>query len=205
MNSNFHRTTQAGMTLVETVVAIAIYVVLTLTITNSITNLYQTNSYAIAQADEIDNARRGMTQFNRDVKEMTTAEDGNFPIAVIAENRLGYFSDTDQDSNVEYIEYILDGTTLTKYSYNPTGTPASYNYGTPDKAEVLSLYVQNINQATSTFYYFDNAGTQLASTSPLIDVRYIRAQIIVNIDPLRSPGGFMLRSSIAPRNLKDNL
>lgn len=193
------------MTLVELVVVIGIYTVLMLAVTSSITELYKTNSYAFAQANEVDNARRGITQWNRDAKEMTTAEDGTFPVAIIDEHHFAYYSDTNQDSAVEYVEYILASTTLTKYSYNPTGSPATYNLTTPDNAEILSLFVQNINQATSTFTYFDETGKQLSSTSPLVDVKYIKAQIIVNIDPVRSPGEFMLRSSIAPRNLKDNL
>jgi len=201
----YFKRTQSGMTLVETVVAIGIYTVLLLAITSSITSLYQTNSYAFAQANEIDNARRGMTQWNRDAKEMISAEDGTFPLAVIEEHRLGYFSDTDQDLLVEYVEYVLATTTLTKFTYNATGTPVAYDFSNPDSQETLSLYVQNINQATSTFYYFDDDGNELSSTSPLVNVKYIRAQIIVNIDPLRSPGEFMLRSSIAPRNLKSNL
>jgi len=201
----FPRRFQAGMTLVETVVAIGIYTILILAITGSVTSLYQTNAYALGQANEVDNARRGMTQWNRDAKEMTQGEDGTFPVAVIEEHKLGYFSDTDQDTSVEYVEYILASTTLTKYTYNATGTPAVYDFSSPDEAQTLSLFVQNINQATSTFFYFDETGAALSSTSPLVRVKYIKAQIIVNIDPFRSPGEFMLRSSIAPRNLKDNL
>jgi type II secretory pathway pseudopilin PulG len=195
----------SGMTLVEVVVLIGVYTLLSLAIAGSVTSLYQQNSYALAQSNEIENARRGMTQWNRDAKEMRTAEDGTFPIVLIEEHHFGYFSDTDQDEDIEYVEYILEDTTLTKYSYEPTGSPPVYDFSDPTSEEVLSLYVQNINQGTSTFKYYDNAGNQLNSTSPIIDVRYITAQIIVNIDPLRSPGEFMLRSSIAPRNLKDNL
>jgi len=194
-----------GMTLVEMLVLIAIYTLLLLVITSSITSLYQTNGYAFAQADEVDNARRGMIAWYKDVKEMTTAEDGTYPVAIIEEYKFGYYSDTDQDDSIEYIEYILDGTTFSKYTYNPTGSPATYNLTTPDKEEILSLYVQNIIQATSTFFYYDDAGARLNSGSPLIDVKYIEAQLIVNIDPIRSPGEFMLKTSVAPRNLKDNL
>jgi type II secretory pathway pseudopilin PulG len=194
-----------GMTLVEMVVIIGIYTILLLVITNSIVSIYQYNSYSIEQAGEIDNARRGMTQWNRDAKEMDTAEDGTFAIRIIEPHRFGYFSDTDIDNSVEYVEYILASTTVTKFTYNPSGTPLSYNFSTPDTTEILSRFVQNNLQGTSTFFYFDSAGNQLTATSSLIDVRYIKAQIIVNIDPARSPGEFMLRSSIAPRNLKDNL
>jgi hypothetical protein len=193
------------MTLLEMVIAISIYTVLMLAITTSITTLYQYNAYALEQSQEVDNARRGVTQWNRDVKEMTTGEDGNWPISVITEHRLGYYSDTDQDDSVEYVEYVLVDTTLRKFIYNPIGSPATYNKTTPDSVEVLSEHVQNIGQATSTFFYFDNAGNQLTSASPIINVRYIQMQLIVNIDPVRNPGEFMLRSSLAPRNLKDNL
>lgn len=196
---------ESGMTFVEMIVAISIFTILSLAITATISNLYQTNSYALSQAEEIDNARRGMTQWNRDVKEMTTGEDGTYPLAVIGEHRLGYYSDTDQDDSVEYVEYILATTTLTKYTYNPTGSPATYDLSSADSEDILSLYVQNINLGTSTFRYFDNMGTELSSTSPIIDVRYISAQLIVNIDEIRNPGEFELRSSVAPRNLKDNL
>lgn len=200
----FARST-AGMTLMETVIAIGIYLVLMLAVFSSITSLYRYNAYSIEQSGEIDSARRGITEWNRDVKEMTTAEDGTWPITVIEPHRLGYYSDTDKDDSVEYVEYVLATTTLVKYTYNPTGSPATYDLSTPDTSETLSVYVQNINQATSTFFYFDNVGNALNAASPIIDVRYIQAQIIVNIDPDRNPGEFMLRSSLAPRNLKDNL
>lgn len=194
-----------GMTLVEMVVLIGIYTILVLVITNSIATLYSYNAYAFEQATEVENARRGMTQWGRDVKELITAEDGTFPVAIIEEHKFGYYSDTDQDENVEYIEYILASTTLTKYTYNATGTPAVYDLNNWDSQEALSYYVRNETQGVSTFKYFDTNGTQLASTSPLVSVRYVQAQIVVNIDPARSPGEFMLTSSIAPRNLKDNL
>lgn len=198
-----HRT--SGMTLIEAMIAIGIYTILMLAIFTSILTLYQFNAYSLEQSNEVDNARRGVTQWNRDVKEMTTGEDGTWPMAILEEHRLGYYSDTDQDESVEYVEYELSSTTLRKFTYNPSGSPATYDLSTPDLEEILSLYVRNIEDGIPTFTYFDNAGTQLASTSPVIDVRYIQMEIVVNIDPIRNPGEFVLRSSLAPRNLKDNL
>lgn len=195
----------SGMTLLEAVMVIGMFTLIGLTLAATIADFYRANSYTLEQAEEIENARRGMTQWNRDVKEMTTGEDGSFPVAVIDQHRFGYYSDTDRDEQVEYVEYVLATTTLHKYTYSATGTPPVYNYTTPEKTEILSLYVQNINQGTSTFQYYDNTGNELSSTSAVVDVRFIRAQFIINIDQYRSPGEFMLRSSIAPRNLKDNL
>jgi hypothetical protein len=193
------------MTLIEVVMLVGIFTLLSLVIFNAIASFYQTNAYTLEQADEVENARRGMNQWVRDVREITGGEDGSYPVAVMGEHEFGYYSDTDLDESVEYVRYELSSTTLRKFTYNATGTPATYNLGSPDKVEELSFYVQNISQGTSTFLYFDNAGTQLSSTSPVVDVRYIQAQVIVNIDGYRFPGEFMLRSSVAPRNLKDNL
>lgn len=202
---NFRHYKESGMTLVEMVVAIGIYTVLSLAIATSVTDLYKVNSYAISQADEINNARRGIIEWSRDVKEMTTAEDGTYPVARIDEHVFGYYSDTDQDSDVEYVEYVLATTTLTKYVYKATGSPPVYSFASPDSEKILSLYVQNIVEATSTFLYYDNSGTQLSSTSPIVDVKFITAKLVVNIDSVRNPGEFLLKASVAPRNLKDNL
>lgn len=196
---------QAGLTLIETIVVISIYTLLMLAITYSVTELYRTNAYAIAQAEEVESARRGMTQWNRDAKELTTGEDGNYPVAIIEPHRFGYYSDIDRDDAVEYVEYELSSTTLYKYTYKATGNPPTYDFSTPDVTEILSEFVNNIDQGVPSFRYFANDGTELNAASSIIEVRYIQAQIIVNIDPLRNPGEFMLRSSLAPRNLKDNL
>lgn len=193
------------MSLIEMIVVIAIFSVMSIVIGNTILLFYKTHAYSISQADEVENARRGLTRWMSDVKELTYGEDGSYPIRAIDTHRLAYYSDTDQDNSIEYVVYELATTTLRKYTYNATGTPASYNLTTPDTTEVLSLYVQNINQGTSTFLYFDTNGSPLSVTSPLVDVRYIQAQFIINIDENRFPGEFMLRSSVAPRNLKDNL
>lgn len=200
-----HRTLQSGMTLVETAVVIGLYTLLTGMIFTAAQTLYQTNNYSAAQAEEVDNARRGMTRLTRDLREMTYAEDGTFPVTQIDDHQIGFYSDVDKDNSVEYVEYELATTTLYKRTYNATGSPPVYDLGNPDTVEILSEYVQNIDQATSTFFYYDTNNAALASTSLLTDVRYIRAQIIVNINPIQSPGEFMLRSGVAPRNLKDNL
>jgi type II secretory pathway pseudopilin PulG len=198
-----------GMTLVETVVVIAISTLLMLVITYSIQSLYKANSYTYAQAYEIDNARKGIVQWTRDVREMTYSEDGTFPLAVSEPHRIGFYSDVDRDESVEYVEYTLStttgSTTLMKNVYRAFGNPPTYSFATPTEKYKMSEFVQNRVQATSTFYYYDTNGVQVPVGGLLTDVRYIRAQIIVNIDPLRSPGEFMLRSSATPRNLKDNL
>lgn len=201
----FVKTSEKGMTLIEVVIVIGLYTLLTASIFTTVQILYQTNNYSSAQSNEIENARRGLTRLTRDLREMTYGEDGTFPVAEKDEHVVGFYSDIDKDNSVEYVEYELATTTLYKRIYSATGFPPVYNMASPESTEILSEYVQNIVQSTSTFYYFDTDNNLLDGTALLTDVRYIKVQIIVNIDPVQSPGEFMLRSGVAPRNLKDNL
>lgn len=200
-----HRSRAAGMTLVEALVVIGIYTVLMLAITATVGDLYDSNSYTIAQAGEVDTARRGLIAWTQDTREMLPSAEGTWPIVIMEPHRMGFYSDVDRDDTIEYVIYTIATTTLYKYSYEPTGSPPTYSTSTPGSSFVLSEYVQNLPQATTTFRYFDTNGVELTAGDLLTDVRFIQAQVIVNIDPIREPGEFMLRSSVAPRNLKDNL
>ena len=194
-----------GMTLVEMLVVIALMTVLGGMIASSVYYFYSFNTYSLAQATEVDNARRALTRMTNDLREMTSSEDGSFPLVVKEDHLVSFYSDIDYDDSVEYVEYEVATTTLYKRTYNATGNPPVYNLSSPDEVIVLSEYVQNFLEATSTFTYYDASGVQVGTTDPLTDVRYIQAQVIVNVNPIKAPGEFVLRTSIAPRNLKDNL
>ncbi len=195
-----------GMTLVEMIVVTALFSILMVAIGNTVSSLYRANAYTFAQAYEVSNARRGIEVFTRDVREMTFADDGTFPLARMEETVIGFYSDIDRDNSVEYVEYELSSTTVfEKRIYNATGSPPVYNMTTPDETYYLSEYVQNIAQGTSTFMYYDTYGALATASTNVTDIRYITLQLIVNIDPVRAPGQFMLRTSSALRNIMDNI
>jgi prepilin-type N-terminal cleavage/methylation domain-containing protein len=198
------RCNKNGFTLVEMIIVIAIYTLVMFALFTSVTSFYRYNAYAVAQSYQVNQARRGMEAFVRDVREMTYADDGTYPLARIESNLIGFYSDIDRDDSVEYVEYELSSTTLQERIYSATGTPPVYG-ATPEETRTLSEYVQNIGQGTSTFEYFDANGDQATASTTVTDIVYVVAKIIVNIDPVRDPGEFMLKSSAALRNLKPNL
>jgi len=198
--------TQKGMTLVELLVTVALYTLLMLVVTNGIAAMYRYNAYTFAQAYQVQNARSGMQSLIRDVREMTFADDGTFPLAVMQPHQIAFYSDIDRDQSVEYVEYELVGTTtLMKYIYNATGSPPTYNLAVPDETNTLSMYVQNLTQGTSTFRYYNGSGVVVTNPADITDVRYIEAEIIINIDPIRDPGQYLLHSSASLRNIKENI
>jgi prepilin-type N-terminal cleavage/methylation domain-containing protein len=204
MNKTYILRAQKGFTLVEVVIVTSIFTVVMVAMFQSIETFYAFNAYSIAQAQQVDHARRGMEILIRDIREMTFADDGTFPLAVMEPHRIGFYSDVDRDNSVEYIEYTLATTTLEKRIYGAVGNPPVYA-STSESVHILSKYVQNLNQGTSTFLYFKQSGAQATASTTVTDILYIKSQIIVNIDPVRDPGQFMLKSSAALRNLKETL
>lgn len=196
---------ERGMTLVEVIMVVTISTIMIFAIGISIANLYKYNAYAFAQSNQVAEARRGVTRMVRDIREMTYGEDGSYPLRTMSSHRIGFYSDIDRDDSVEYVEFVLASTTLYKNVYNATGTVATYSTTTIDEQFVISEYVQNLNQASTTFAYYDVNGLPATATTSITDIRYVDVKVIVNIDPIRDPGEFMLRSSAALRNLKDNL
>ncbi len=192
-----------GFSLVETIVIIALFTIIMLAISDSIATFYRMNAYTIAQSHQIDNARQGVDIMVRDLREMTFADNGTFPLVRMGTTSIGFYSDTDRDNSVEYIEYSLVGTTLYKKLFNATGSPLTYNIASPDSTFILSEYVQNHIQSIPIFVYFDDSGDVAVASTPATDIRYIQTSVIINIDPIRDPGQYMLRSSTALRNLKN--
>ena len=199
------RITEQGFTLTEALVVTAMFALLMYVMMDSIAAFYRHNAYSIAQSYEVATARRGVETLVQDMREMTYADDGTFPLATTSANLIGFYSDIDKDDSVEYVEYEIVANELIKRTFNAAGDPPTYSTTTPDQTFIISEYVQNVDQATSTFSYYDENGSSTDSSSLITDIRYIEVQIIVNVDPGRDPGEFMLRSSAAPRNLKENL
>ncbi|MFM2374451.1 MAG: hypothetical protein RLZZ234_446 [Candidatus Parcubacteria bacterium] len=191
-----------GFTFVEMIVVLSLYTLLIVVVFDAIATFYKTNAYTLAQSYEINSARRGIELLTRDLREMTFSDDGTYPLVTMGTSTLSFYSDIDRDNSVEYVRYVLLDTTLYKYIYNATGSPVTYPTSTPSETHIVSEYVRNISQATSTFRYYIDGGSQATATATVTDVRYIIPTLIINVDPNRNPGEFTLRSSAAPRNLK---
>lgn len=199
-------TLRRGFTLVETLIVISLFTLLVFSVTYTVAQIYKMNSATIEQANEIEYARRGLLTWVRDAREMTFAADGAFPLVLASSHSMGFYSDIDKDQSVEYVEYVLATTTLRKFTYEATGIPAVYSTTTPTKTEIISEYIQNLSQSQVTFRYYDVNGVLINNPQARIsDIRYLTMNIIVNIDPARSPGEFMLQGGATPRNLKESI
>ncbi|OGG44131.1 hypothetical protein A2841_03980 [Candidatus Kaiserbacteria bacterium RIFCSPHIGHO2_01_FULL_48_10] len=189
-----------GLTLLEMLVTLAIFTIIMATIVSSVLLFYRSNSSAIEQAYQVESARKGVDLLVRDIREVSYADNGAYPLAAIATSSIIFYADTDRDESVEMITYKLSGASFLRTVVDSSGNPSVYT--STGTTTVVSRYVQNNPQDVVIFQYLNASSTPISSMSEIVNVRSIVINLIVNVNPTRAPGEFTLRSSATLRNLR---
>lgn len=184
----------------ETVVTIALMSVALLALSSVIVFFYRTNANVLEQSGAISSARRGIERAMKDLREATISEEGAYPVVSAGPNTITFYADINTDSLVERIRYEFVDEVLTRYTLQPTGNPLTYSGS--EVSEIISDNVRNNFFGTNIFKYFDVNGAELSSTPSPVDITFVTATIIVNINPARAPEEFTLTSSATLRNVR---
>ncbi len=187
-----------GLTIIETLVYISIFALAIGVISGFIIHLYRSNAYTIEQAYAVNSARKGVEIMTREIREATYSDTGAYPVISSAPQSFSFYSDIDKDKNIEKVRYFLDGYNLKKGVTKAIGDPPEYNNANED-INIISDNVRNGDM--HVFTYYNASSTEVTDLSNLTDIRLVKVNIIVNIDPARPPEEFTLRSSSQIRNL----
>lgn len=96
-----------SFTLIETLVVISVFSLLIGASAGAVVHLYRTHSYTENQAVAVREARRGIFNMVKEIREARTGEDGSYPIEKAAEKEFIFYSDIDKDEAVERVRYFL--------------------------------------------------------------------------------------------------
>lgn len=193
----YHRT--QGMTLIEMLVSITIFVFAMVSIIATVRSFYRTNTYAVDQSSAVASAQRGIESMVKSFREAAYSSNGAYPILSIAAHDVTFYADVDTDPFVERVRYFIQGTSLMRELTDPSGDPLVY--GASQISSVVSETVRNIEQNVTTFKYYDEHGVEITNYAEIAKVRFIEMNVVVNVDPLRLPNQLILHSTAALRNL----
>lgn len=188
-----------GITLLETLVWIAVFIAAMVAITSSVILFYRTSTYAIQEAHALTSTQHGLDQMVRTIREAAYSSIGAYPVVSMATSSFSFYENTDSDSLVERVHYYLSGTTLYEGILKPTGDPASYTGS--ETVTKVSDYIQNNSQNVTLFTYYDSTGAQITDFTKIADVRFVTLNLVADLDPNRAPTLTTLRSSATLRNL----
>lgn len=195
-----YRTLQ-GLTLLETLITMGMFLLIMTALVGSVRFFYETNRASIEQAYHIDEARRGIEFLVRDLREAGAGADGSYVVANIGSTTMTFYSDSDNDSSSERVQYTLDGSRLMRHILTATGTPPVYSGS--GATSTVSIYVRNDAQGVPIFRYYDASGEEVLSYSAINTVRTVVITVIIDQHPLTDPEALTLRSSATIRNLRN--
>ncbi len=165
--------------------------------TDFLASSFRSTKFVSEQEEAISNARRAMDVTKKEIRGANSSERGDYAISLIAEDDFSFYSDIDNDGQMEKIRYYLVGTSLTKELTEPG---PSNDYSSPPSSQIISHFINN--QEENVFTYFDSNYNE---TTAINEVRLVNINLKINVTPTIAPNDYYVETDITLRNLKDNL
>lgn len=201
------KTRQAGYTLSELLVVIALVSLVGLVISKFQRDVFSFNRYFSNSLSVGDSAQKLLRPMTAEIRSTSQSSTGAYPIDSIGDYYFSFYSDIDSDGLKEWVKYSISGTTLNKEVIKPTGNPLVYN--TANKVtSVFMTGVRNQVESIPMFTYYDETYTGGAggvispSTGSLSNVRLIGVKIRIDLDINQEPPATEVSTQVAIRNLK---
>lgn len=202
-----NRNKQKGLTLVELLVAMSIFIIVIVAVGAFQANIFVQHSNISGSFQTSQNSQVILKTILKELREAAPGANGAYPLTYVGSTTLSFFSDIDDDGYTEKITYSLIGTTLYKAVIKPSGIPLTY---LPSNQSTTTLITNVVNGIfLPSFEYFDTyyTGTSSPMSYPINPslVRLIRINQRIDIDPNRSPVPIIYTVQANLRNLKTNL
>jgi hypothetical protein len=202
---------QKGMSLIEMVVAIAIFIFCLTGFSFFYVKIWKANSYIYEAGQDTYVASRSVNLTADEIKMAAQAENGDYPIKSASDFEFTVYVDDDEDGKTEKIHYFLDLDTdiLKKGISEPTSdNPPSYSEE-DDSVETITSHV--VNEADDpVFSYFgrnffsdDTPFDSPVSSEDIMLIKLVKVKLLVDVRPYHSPDHVAVESFAQLRNLKD--
>lgn len=204
-----YKNKQQGLTLVEILVALGIFLFVIVMVWLFVKQSYSVQTFSFGQATAISEARRGVETMVKEAREALTSDTGAYSIASADDFEFIFYADYDRDNAVEKVRYFLTGSDFIKGVTEASGDPLQY-LPQNEVTTVISRYVRN-KASEAVFSYYDGSysgkDTDIPLTTPAnpLEVKLVHIFLKINMDPNKAPVDFDLESDVQIRNLKDNL
>lgn len=196
-----------GMTLVETLIALSIFIVIMIAVSTFEVNVFSYQRSISGSLTTSQDAQVILKTILKEVRSAAPSANGSYPIINAATNTLSFFSDSNTDGIQDQITYSLIGNTIYRALIKPTGSPYVYNVAN----QSTTTLVTNVRNSSSTpaFEYFDESYTgssqSLAQPVTVTSIHVIKVNLTLDVDPNRSPLPVTFSGEMTLRNLKTNL
>jgi type II secretory pathway pseudopilin PulG len=198
-----------GMSLVEMLIAIGIFTIGILGFTLLFTRSWRQNSYTMEMGQTSMAVSRGVNEMAGYLRKVRQGDDGSYPVISANDNDLVVFCDYDKDDITERLHFYRNGAAVIMGIRKPTaGLPKTYAAGDAETKTIASNIVNSAG--TPIFAYYDSSYPEdsvhnpIATPAMVPNVRLVRIDLHMNIDPNRAPDNIQIQTFVEMRNLNDH-
>lgn len=195
----------SGFTLIEVLIAAAVFSVIILAISSIIISYNKTTDLMAVQLALQGEGRNALSQMVNDLRRTNGGSNGAYAIDSATDNSLIFYSNIDTDTYFEKVEYFISGNELRKSVTKPSGNPLVYN---PASKTTIVLSRKIANNITPLFSYYDStyegSGSSLMLPVDVTAIRFIKVNLVLDNNPAAPVSPLNMEAKVAIRNLKDN-
>lgn len=198
-----------GMTIVEMMVAIAIFTLMIEGFTLLFIRTWRTNSFTLETGRASMTVSQGVNKITGYIKGTRQADNGDYPIDSIDDNELIIYSDYDKDGITERLRFYKNGQSILMGVRDPSGTmPKTYASGDQETITLVNYIVNESSEPVFLYYNKDYPGDTTnnpmeAVSSNINSVRLVKVHLKIDIIPNRDPDNIEMQSFAEMRNLND--
>jgi len=130
-----------GLTLIETLVALVIFMISMGAVVGFTVNIYRSYSYTFAQARAVNEARKGIQTMVKELREANMGDDGSYILEKADDYEIIFYSDVDKDDKTERVRYFIYD------SKSESKTCVSYSSGGSCNVDFLNFSSSPIDSA----------------------------------------------------------
>lgn len=195
-----------AMTIVETLVAIAIFAIGIEGFTLLFMRAWQSNSYTLEMGQSAMAVSQGVNKITGYIRGASQSDNGSYPVKSANDNDLVLYSDYDKDTVIERLHFYKSGQSVLMGVREPTGTmPITYASGDENIITIADHIINDVSNPIFQYYNQDYPGdttnNPMSTPASVSAVRMVRIHLYVNINPNRAPDNIEMQTFVELRNL----
>ncbi|MFZ1735817.1 MAG: prepilin-type N-terminal cleavage/methylation domain-containing protein [Candidatus Moraniibacteriota bacterium] len=198
-----------GMSLIEMIIAIAIFTMGMAGFSTLFLQSWKQNSYTLEMGQTAIAISQSVNKLSRYIREARQADNGSYPVVSANDNDLVFYCDYDKDGVTERIHIYKSGTDIVLGVRDPSGSfPITYASGDATTSVIAQRIVNTGSQPI--FLYYDASYPEDSVNNPIVtpatvpNVRLVKINLYMNIDPNHAPDNVNIQSFAEMRNLNDH-
>jgi len=201
-------TLRKAFTLVETLVAIALFILGITATTILFARSYQSNAYSLEMGRTAFVVSKSVNSLVDYLRRVRQSDSGSFPIVSADKNDLVVFSDYDKDGITERIHIYLSNGKIFMGITSPTVTlPRTYPAGDTRTVQIADHIVNTPDDSMFSYYNKNYPGDMtnnpVSVPADVSQIRLIKIFLKINIKPNHAPDNIQQESFVELRNLND--